>query len=167
MTESHPHKPWRTDPAFNGFGHPSYPDDFRALFILIGETVRALEDMWVRLSAVVPRPDGSGATLGYRGTLLNQPHTPAGLAKGAKVLIRWVPGQKQPYYVSPVALANLRDFECQCRGCGFDMHPFPLTEVAAAQFPDVADGFLPVQFTTGCPVCPETMLVTNRSAAMN
>lgn len=147
-------RPWLDDRALDAAREPTYVDDFKTLFMFLEQ--RRAEQMWVRLE---DRADEVG---GYRGRLLNQPATQAGVAKNDVVVIRTAPGQSLPLYVSPDAQQNLRTWDCKCDGCGLDMHPVSFERIAAAQFPGAPADAAPLQFTTRCPSCGATMHVKRK-----
>jgi len=147
-------RPWRDDPAMQAFAHADLPDDFQATFYFWPGN-RA-EQMWVSLRTADP------AVKGYAGELLNQPHTPNTLERGATVSIRVAPGASAPMWVSPVMRANLARWKVRCNACGFDMLMAPADYIASEQFPNAPDGCVPVAFTTRCNLCGETAMVETR-----
>lgn len=147
-------RPWRDDPAMASHGHRDLPDDFQATFYFWPE-MRA-EQMWVSLRTADP------AIRGYSGVLLNQPHTPGHLERGATVSIRVAPGASAPMWVSPVMRANLARWKVRCNDCGFDMLLSPADYIASQQFPEAPEGCVPVAFTTRCDLCSGTAMVETR-----
>lgn len=147
-------RPWRDDPAMRAHGHPDLPDDFQATFYFW--SAKRAEQMWVSLRTADP------AVGGYAGTLLNEPHTPGVLDRGATVSIRIAPGAGGPLWVSPTMRANLARWKVRCNDCGFDMLMAPAEYIAEQQFPGSPEGFVPVAFTTRCNLCNGAAMVETR-----
>lgn len=61
-----------------------------------------------------------------------------------------------------VAVENLRTWTAVCESCGFDLLFIPVMDLHKMQFPNTPAGTVPVQFTTRCVLCSQTMHVTKR-----
>jgi hypothetical protein len=147
-------RPWRSDPEMIAHAHADLADDFQATFYFWPE--QRAEQMWVSLRTADP------AIRGYAGQLLNDPHTPGVLERGATVSIRAAPGTSAPIWVSPIMRANLARWKVRCNDCGFDMLMAPADYIASQQFPEAPDGCVPVAFTTRCNLCDGTAMVETR-----